>query len=310
LRTTFRWIENNSLFFPPTRRSFLVGAAASILATRIVAQAKPKRIVSTAPSITEALFALGLGDHVVGVSRFCNFPASVQKLPKVGTYLAPDAEAIARLQPDLVILQRLSSELIDRLRALHVNFIQVPHGTINDVYTGISLIAAAAAVTDRGVALNEHIRQSLAAIQTKAKSTASPQVLVIVSRRAGMIAELTAVGPNNYIQQLLEIAGGRNVLSKPGFPTYPRISVETVLRENPDVIIDLSGEQNSEFDRLATRVEVLKLWNQQSGLTAVKNSRIFIGTSNALLVPGPRTPEAAQLLFDYIHTTNNLGSVH
>src|ERR1700749_2014741 len=89
------------------------------------AQTKPQRIVSTAPSITETLFALGIGDRVVGVSQFSNYQPQVQKLPKVGSYIRPDAEAIARLAPDLVILQQQgsSNQLTGRLGALHIAYI-------------------------------------------------------------------------------------------------------------------------------------------------------------------------------------------
>src|SRR5260221_6540921 len=69
----------------------------------------PARIVSTSPSITETLFALGLGDRVVGVSTYCRFPAAAAKLPKVGTFLKPDAELIAGLRPDLVIVHEVST---------------------------------------------------------------------------------------------------------------------------------------------------------------------------------------------------------
>jgi iron complex transport system substrate-binding protein len=309
LRPTFGSINDNSRRSLLTRRRFLSGVALAALTSRLSAQVKPKRIVSTAPSITEALFALGLGDEVVGVSRFCDFPASVQKLPKVGTYLAPDAEAIARLVPDLVVLQRISGELTDRLHALHINFIEVPHGTLNDVYTGITLIAKAADVPDRASVLNDRIKRELTTLQVKAKELLSPRVLAIVNHRPGMLADLTAVGPDNYLQQLLEIAGGTNVLAKSTLPMYPRISLETVLRDDPDVILDLSGQQESEAERQAASVQVLALWSQQSQLTAVRNGRVIVGVSNALLVPGPRAPEAAQLLFEYLHSPNNKGRV-
>jgi iron complex transport system substrate-binding protein len=309
LRPTFGSINDNSRRSFLTRRRFLSGVALAALTSRLSAQVKPKRIVSTAPSITEALFALGLGDEVVGVSRFCDFPASVQKLPKVGTYLAPDAEAIARLVPDLVVLQRISGELTDRLHALHINFIEVPHGTLNDVYTGITLIAKAADVPDRASVLNDRIKRELTTLQVKAKELSSPRVLAIVNHRPGMLADLTAVGPDNYLQQLLEIAGGTNVLAKSTLPMYPRISLETVLRDDPDVILDLSGQQKSEAERQAASVQVLALWSQQSQLTAVRNGRVIVGVSNALLVPGPRAPEAAQLLFEYLHSPNNKGRV-
>jgi iron complex transport system substrate-binding protein len=284
-----------------TRRSFAIGLAVAGLTARLPAQARPHRIVSTAPSITEALFALDLGSEVVGVSRFCNFPPEVQKLPKVGGYIKPDPEAIARLTPDLVILQGNPAELENRLNALHLAFVEVPHGTLNDVFSGIQIIAKAAGVPERAGPLVSRIQSGLDAIQAKAKALPFPRVLVIADRRQGILTDLTAIGPANYVNQILEIAGGTNVLAKPGLPQYPHISLETVLRENPDVILDLSGTQETEEQRLAARDATLALWRQNAELTAVRNAHVYVGTSNALLVPGPRTVEAAQRLFDYIH---------
>jgi iron complex transport system substrate-binding protein len=284
-----------------SRRRFAVGLALAAMTARLPAQARPHRIVSTAPSITEALFALDLGSEVVGVSRFCDFPPEVLKLPKVGTYIKPDPEAIARLTPDLVILQGNPTELANRLNALHIPFAEVPHGTLNDVFTGIQIIAKAAGVPERADPLVSHIQSGLDAIQAKAEALPSPRVLLIMDRRQGMLTDLTAIGPNNYVNEILEIAGGINVLAKPGLPQYPRISMETVLRENPDVIVDLSGTQETEEQREAARAGTLALWAQNGELTAVRNGHVYVGTSNALLVPGPRTVEAAQRLFDYIH---------
>jgi iron complex transport system substrate-binding protein len=275
------------------------------MATRLPAQARPHRIVSTAPSITEALFALGLGSEVVGVSRYCDFPPEVQKLPKVGTYIKPDPEAIARLAPDLVILQGNPTELTNRLNALHISFVEVPHGALNDVFAGIEIIAKAAGVGERAEPLVRHIQSGLDAIQSKAKTLPSPRSLVIMDRRQGMLADLIAIGPGNYVNQIMEIAGGINVLAKPGLPQYPRISMETVLRENPDVILDLSGTQESEEQRQAARAATLALWRQNGELTAVRKGHVYVGTSNALLVPGPRTVEAAQRLFDYMHDSGS-----
>ena len=290
---------------PITRRRFGIGMVLMAMATQLPAEPRPQRIVSTAPSITEALFALGLGGQVVGVSRYCDFPPEVEKLPKVGSYIKPDLEAIARLSPDLVILQRSSGELTNRLNALHIAFVEVPHGTLNDVYTGIEIIAKAAGVPERAAGVTGKIKGDLDAIEVRAKALPSPSVLVIADRRQGTLMDLIAIGPDNYVNQILQIAGGRNVLAKAGLPQYPRISMETVLRENPDVILDLSGEQKSETEREAARAATLELWRQNAGLTAVRVGHVYVGTSNALLVPGPRTPEAAQRLFDYIHGPAN-----
>jgi iron complex transport system substrate-binding protein len=265
------------------------------------AQTGPQRIVSTAPSITETLFALGVGDRVVGVSQFCNYPPEVQKLPRVGSYIKPDPETIARLSPDLVVLQRSSSELTERLNALHIAFIEVPYRTLEDIFTQIQLIGKAAGVPDRSTSLIAQIKGSLDAIQSKAKAMPSPRAIVIVDRQQGTLNNLIAVGPNNYVNQILEIAGGTNVLAQPGLPQYPRISLETVLRANPDVIIDLSGTQETETARRASRAATLALWGQYRDLAAVKNGHVYAGTTDSLVVPGPRTPIATQRLFDFVH---------
>ena len=291
----------------PRRRFHLFSVRRSLIfllmacAVAMPAQTKPQRIVSTAPSIAETLFALGLGDKVVGVSQFCNYPPEVKKLPKVGSYVRPDPEAIARLAPNLVVLERESSQLTERLNALHIPFIQVPHATLDDIYTEIRLIGNAAGVPDRSAALVAQIKHALDAIQSKARTMPSPRTLVIVDRQQGTLNNLIAVGPDNYVNQILEIAGGTNVLAKAGLPQYPRISLETVLRENPDVIIDLSGTQETEEARRASRLSTLALWAQYRNLAAVRAGRVYAGTTDSLVVPGPRTPIATQRLFDFVH---------
>src|SRR5436190_23562684 len=89
-----------------------------VLATSLCAQ--PRRIVSTAPSITETLFALGLGDSVVGVSQHCHYPPEALKRPKVGTYVNPNVEVIVSLRPDLVILQDTAGRAAEQLRRVGV----------------------------------------------------------------------------------------------------------------------------------------------------------------------------------------------
>src|SRR6266403_2357151 len=87
--------------------------------------AQPKRIVSTAPSITETLFALGLGDRVVGVSTYCHYPPEAAKRPRIGTYLRPNVEAIVALRPDLVILQSLPNGAGPQLSRMKLNVLEV-----------------------------------------------------------------------------------------------------------------------------------------------------------------------------------------
>jgi iron complex transport system substrate-binding protein len=102
-------------------------AALLLLCVSAVAQ---QRIISTSPSITETLFALGVGNRVVGVSTYCHHPAQIQKLPRVGTYLKPNIEVIARLKPDLVIVQRLPNSSREQLQGLSIPVAEVDSGDL------------------------------------------------------------------------------------------------------------------------------------------------------------------------------------
>ena len=138
-------------------------------------------------------------------------------------------------------------------------------------------------------------------------SDLSAKVIAIINRRQGTLTDLTAVGQDNYLNQILEIAGATNVLAKAGLPHYPHISLETIIRENPDVILDLSSVQDTEAMRQAARPGVLSLWEQNKSLKAVQSGHVYFGTSNALLVPGPRAPEAAEMLFEFMHSNGDGG---
>src|SRR6476619_7181877 len=121
--------------------------------------AQPRRIVSTAPSITETLFALGLGDRVVAVSQYCHYPAEATKLPKIGSYLKPNVEAIVGLRPDLVIIQaKMPDSVSGQLQRMKLPVLEVEHGTLETMFAGIRDIAARAGAPERGVKLEAEIR--------------------------------------------------------------------------------------------------------------------------------------------------------
>jgi iron complex transport system substrate-binding protein len=270
----------------------IIGAVLPIGAA--VRAATPSRIVSTSPSITETLFALGLGDRVVGVSEYCRFPPAVLKLPKVGTFLKPDAELIAGLRPDLVVVHELSSGIDRRLAALRIPFVAVDRGTLASVFSSILQIAQAAGEPARGDTLVADIERRLQQVRRGAVDSARPRALFIIGRSPGMLTDLVAVGPGSYINDLIEIAGGRNVLAIQGQPEYPRISMETVLRLDPDVIVDTVDMGETEAERRLRQPINERLWSAYPTLTAVKSRRLHAATTDALVVPGPRVVDAAE----------------
>ena len=254
----------------------------------------PARIVSTSPSITETLFALGLGDRVVGVSAQCRFPAGVTTLPQIGSVMTPDAELIAALRPDLVVIHDEPTGLGRRLDALGVSSVVVRPDTLEGVFAAIRRVAAAAGVTARGDALVAGLRARLDAVRQAAATGAAPRVLFIMSRQPDRLVDLVGVGAGSYAHEVLEIAGGRNVLAIDGQPAYPRISMETALRLDPDVIVDTVNMGETELARRRRQRTSETLWATYPTLTAVRTGRIHVATPDAVFIPGPRVAEAAE----------------
>src|SRR5437868_6886802 len=112
----------------------------ALLAVAGALAAQPKRILSTAPSITETLYALRLGDRVVGVSTYCHYPPEATSRPRIGTYLRPNVEAIVALRPDLVILQSMPNGAAPQLGRMKLNVLEVDHGNLESTFESIQSI--------------------------------------------------------------------------------------------------------------------------------------------------------------------------
>ena len=265
------------------------------------AQAEPQRIVSTSPSITEALFALGLGARVVGVSNYCEYPPQVKDLPKIGTFLQPDPELIARLKPDFVLLHKLSNNVTDRLGALHIPYAVVDRGGLTDAYTEIQQIGAAVGAQAQAETLVAKIRSRLERIHLQAINEKKPTVVFVIGREPGTLSGLILVGRDHFLSDLIEAAGGTNSIAKDSSQPYPHVSLETILRINPDVIIDMGDMGATPQERERKAVEDKGLWKQVQNLSAVKNDKVYSLTSTAFVVPGPRIIEAAEILFTLFH---------
>jgi iron complex transport system substrate-binding protein len=263
--------------------------------------ATPARIVSTSPSITETLFALGLGDRVVGVSTYCRYPAAVTALPKVGTFLRPDAEVIARLKPDLVIVHAGPHDVVRQLGTLGIPSATVDRGTLPSVYSSIREIGAAAGAADRAERLVADLQRRLDRVRAAVAGRPRKKVLIIVGRRAGTLTDLIGVGSGSYLSDLVEIAGGVNVLGGQGLPEYPRISMETVIRTAPDVIVDAGDMGDTAAERRRRETATFQAWNRQTAVAAVHAHAIHPVMSDAFVVPGPRVVEVADTLAAWLH---------
>lgn len=282
----------------------LAGALFGLSSTAIGA-ASPARIVSTSPSITETVFALGLGDRLVGVSSYCRYPVAAAKLPKVGSFLRPETELIAQLRPDLVILHAGPNNVRTQLFALRIASVTVDRGTLASVYSSIRAIGAAAEVSDRAARLITDLDGRLEAVRREAAKQPSKKVLIIVGRQPGTLSDLVAVGRGSYLNDLVKIAGGVNVLDDAGLPEYPRISMETVIRLQPDLIVDAGDMGDFEAEHRRRRPGTERLWRQQTQVKAAQSNGIRAVTSDAFVVPGPRVVEVAETLARWLAAAGN-----
>ncbi|AKJ64365.1 ABC transporter substrate-binding protein [Kiritimatiella glycovorans] len=257
----------------------------------------PERIVSLAPSITEMLFALGLGSKVVGVSRFADYPPAVEDLPRVGGYVDPDYERILKLNPDLVCVVDTDAQGIEALRDLGLRVAALPHQDIEDIYRALGKLGRIFGVPERAEALNRRLRERGKALTRAADGDERPATLICISRRAGrgVPAEVIAIGPETFYHELLVRAGGRNVYE--GSLRYPTLSYESLVRLDPEVIIDVHpyGQSAAEIDTLRND------WEGADALTAVRRDRVYIYTARHAAIPGPRFVKVLEDFVEMIH---------
>jgi len=271
-----------------------------ILLLAPILQAEPRRVVSTAPSFTETVFALGAGDRVVGVSTYCHFPPSVKALPQVGTYLKPNIEAIVRLKPDLVLVHSEHQQEVKQLQSLGIATLPLNNTGLEDTLATIRQAGQALGLPNKATALEASLRGQLKALQQQTAGKPPKTILFIVGRTPGRLDGLIAVGKGSFLNELMVIAGGRNVLADSPV-TYPRISLEAILRLDPDVIVDMGDMAETTGVTEQHKQSVVALWAQNKQLKAVRQKRVFAVAADIFVVPGPRLVEAAQAFQDMMH---------
>jgi iron complex transport system substrate-binding protein len=282
-------------------KTAMMRAAIGLLLTLTAAgAAPPARIVSTAPSFTETVFALGAGDRVVAVSTYCHYPAAADKLPRIGDYLQPNVEAIARLKPDLVLVHAEQKQILAQLQGLGLRTLALRNTNLEETLHSIREIGAAIGVAEKGTALENSLRTRLAAIEKRHAGQAPRTLLFIVGRTPARLDGMIAVGRGSYLNDLIRMAGGRNVLFDSPV-TYPKISLEAVLRLAPDAIVDMGDMAATVGVTEEHKRSVVKLWQTQPGVRAVTNKKVFAVAADIFVVPGPRVVEAAEAFANMLY---------
>jgi len=259
----------------------------------------PRRIVSLAPSVTETLFALGLGPRVVGVTDWCTWPPEARDLPKIGGHIDPNFEAVVSLEPDLAVLESVNSAAAERLAALDVPYLQVEHRTLAGILDSLDLIGERCDAADAAAALREGVERRLAAVRARVAGAPRPRALVIVGRSVndGELTDVYVAGGGTFLGELLDLAGGENAYAGSAV-RYPTISAEGLMRIDPEAIIELAPEYADDSEG---RESLLAAWRGLDGVAAARDDRIEIFCDDWMLMPGPRCVETLERLAAALH---------
>ncbi len=246
----------------------------------------PERVISLSPSSTEILFALGLDESIVGVTRFCEYPQAASGKAKVGGYLDPNYEIIALLEPDLVITlpeQESARRYLDQLGIRHMT---VDNKKIEDILSAITAIGKACDAGREADSLVSSLRSRIDKVRTRTENMARPKTLVTIGRdfEERMLGKIYVAGRETYFNEIIEIAGGVNACGAE-LVRYPVLSAEGVLAIDPEVIVELVPGADLEG---YSREKLILPWKRLGSVAAVKGRRIHIMTENYTQIPGPR----------------------
>jgi iron complex transport system substrate-binding protein len=258
---------------------------------RKVYLAKPaRRVISLAPSVTEILFAVGLDSEVVGVTTFCDYPSQARLKPKIGSSI-PNLEAILGLKPDLVIGNKdfIRPDVLAKLEQLRVPVFLLLPKTVEDIFAHISTVGRLVNHVKESRAVVQGLRDRVNVVRQRMTSVKRVRVFYVVNSDP-----LISVGAGSFIHQILGLAGGENITGRTQTP-YPKVSLEDVLRKNPEILLFPIGTNEGIPEAEQQR------WRKWTTLSAVAKNRLYRVKGDLVNRPGPRVLDGIEVLAKLFH---------
>ena len=247
-----------------------------------------ERIVSLAPSATEILFALGVGDKIVGVDAFSDYPEETKNIEVVGDYNGPDVEKIVSLSPDIVFCgNTLQEEMIGELEKLGLTVVATEAVAFEDIQKSIEMMGNIVGEQDAAKTVVDSINS---AVETAKQNAPKEEITVYYAMSYRDMGNWTS-GPGSFINTMIELAGGVPV-TKDAADSWLEYPMEELVNRDPDIIL-LSSDMGSAED----------ISNVQgyADLSAVKNGKVYQMEANILSRPGPRIAEAIAIISDILN---------
>jgi iron complex transport system substrate-binding protein len=261
------------------------------LGRQVRLSSNPMRIVSLAPNITEILYALDLGDQVVGVTEFSNYPEGAKEKPRVGTYVASNIEKIISLKPDLIIgtFGGTRKETVSRLEELGYPVYVTKSENMEAVVVMIEKIGMITDRKEEARALSAGLRRRIKAVVDAVAGAPRPLVFLQINAKP-----LMTVGRGSFHDELISLAGGENLAGGTD-ARYPQYSIEDVVKREPDYILISTMNRSGLFEQQKTE------WMRWANIPAVRNHRILFIDSDLIDRASPRIVDGLEEMAKLIH---------
>lgn len=259
--------------------------------------APPRRIISLAPNVTEILFALGLENHIVGVTRYCNYPKNAQTKTQIGGLVDPDLEKIIDLSPDLIIAFRGNPlRLVQRLKDLKLPVFVLESGTtLESVFVLIERIGLVTRRENAAQGLVDLLRKNLIRVRDALKDAQTrPKVFINLHGKG-----LWTCGKDSFLNDLVLQAKGVNIAGDIGRAWF-NYNREELIHQNPEYIIVIT---KLEEDFLEVKKWFTKAAHLES-IRAVQKKNIYYLNEDLVTRPGPRIFEAVDQLARLLHPSS------
>jgi iron complex transport system substrate-binding protein len=275
--------------------------AVALVCGRVHGQAPPhrgpQRIISLIPATTEMLFAMGAGNRLVGIGNYDRFPPEVSTLPRVGGLLDPDVEKVISLKPDLVLVYATQADLKRQLERAQIPLYEYAHHGLPDILDTMRALGERIGMKAGADAAAARIRQQLDATRARVASRPRPKTLLVFGREQGAIRRVNASGGLGFLHDVLELAGGTDVLGDLRQQSVD-MSTEMIITRAPEAIIELHYGDPLPPARLEAERRV---WNALASVPAVKTGRVHLLVGDEFVVPGPRIAVAADRFARALH---------
>ena len=243
------------------------------------------------------LFAMGAGDRVIAVSNYDHFPPEVETLPRVGGLLDPSVEKVLALKPDLVIVYDTQSDLTQELERAGIPLFKYRHQDLGDITTTIRALGDRTGSQQAAESAASGIESALAGIRAKVADKPRPKTLLVFGREPGALRNVLASGGYGFLHDVLEIAGGSDVMADVKRQSV-QMSTEMILTRAPEVIVELHYGASLPTERLEDERQV---WSALPAVPAVRRQQVHLLVGDEFVVPGPRIVRAAERLARTLH---------